>query len=53
MYNGAQISHINGPPTGKWTTELFDYCEDSGIVSPFLNSTCHVSQNYELLLFFY
>ncbi|KAK2451739.1 PLAC8 family protein [Trifolium repens] len=30
MYNGAQIPNINGPPTGKWTTELFDCCEDSG-----------------------
>ncbi|XP_045790789.1 protein PLANT CADMIUM RESISTANCE 7-like [Trifolium pratense] len=28
MYNGAQIPNINDPPTGKWTTGLFDCCED-------------------------
>ncbi|WJX29980.1 hypothetical protein P8452_18567 [Trifolium repens] len=29
MYNNAQIPNINDPPTGKWTTGLFDCCEDS------------------------
>ncbi|XP_004512942.1 protein PLANT CADMIUM RESISTANCE 7 [Cicer arietinum] len=30
MYNGAQIPYINGPPTGRWTTGLFDCCEEPG-----------------------
>jgi hypothetical protein len=49
MYN-AQIP--NDPPTGKWTTGLFDCCEDSENCKPFYELyICHVPQNYELLHF--
>ncbi|XP_020239269.1 cell number regulator 2 [Cajanus cajan] len=33
MYNGegtTQTPKINAPPTGKWTTGLYDCCDDTG-----------------------
>lgn len=50
MDNGAQISDINGPPTGKWTTGLFGCCEEPGnCCFTFCCPSCTFGRNVEII----